>query len=340
MPDGGDRPASEPVFVVTRRGLRRVLVVCGAVVVLAAVGGAAYVIGRTTSTRTTAMAQPAGSTLEEFTVASGAMEPAIGVGDRILVDPLTSSHPYPIRRGAIIVFRTPPKEDCGGSAVRDLVKRVIGLPGERIASSGNTVLIDGKPLAEPWLPAGEPLGKPIKSTIIPKHSYYVLGDNRPNSCDSRYWGPVARSLIVGKVVRILPGSATAPSTAPATTLLPSTSTTTTVPPTTTTAPPTTTTTTAAPGTLNPTPPAALLQALATPGTPASSSTGTYTATLDPNDSTWANYSFTPSPVSNLQGVGGFAEQINGSWQIMWEGTGDPCSGAVPDSVLAGFGITC
>ena len=83
------------------------------------------------------------------------------------------------------------------------MKRVIGLPGDRIASRGDTVLIDGKPLPEPWLPRGTPLGPPIRSTVVPVGTYYVLGDNRATSCDSRYWGTVPRSLIVGKVVAVI-----------------------------------------------------------------------------------------------------------------------------------------
>jgi signal peptidase I len=103
--------------------------------------------------------------------------------------------------------------------VADLVKRVIGLPGETISLSGHGyVLINGKRLDETWLPssvqgttypgpAGNAyaLDQPYK---IPADEYFVMGDNRDDSCDSRYWGPLAGSLIVGKVdVRIWPLSA-------------------------------------------------------------------------------------------------------------------------------------
>ena len=136
---------------------------------------------------------------QTFYIPSGSMEPTLQIGDRIIVDKL-SYHLHSVDRGDIIVFARPPLEDCAGPPVNDLVKRVIGLPGERISSRGNTVLINGKPLAEPWLPKGEALGQPIPPTVVPPNSYYVLGDNRDGSCDSRYWGPVPRSLIVGKVV--------------------------------------------------------------------------------------------------------------------------------------------
>ncbi len=74
------------------------------------------------------------------------MTPTLMPGDRIVVDKLSST----IHRGDIVVFHNVPA-DQGGPAV--LVKRVIGLPGETISSVGNTVLINGKPLSEPWLPA-------------------------------------------------------------------------------------------------------------------------------------------------------------------------------------------
>jgi signal peptidase I len=137
--------------------------------------------------------------IQTFYIPSGSMEPTLQVGDRIVVDKL-SYHLHGVGRGDIVVFQRPPNEDCGGPVVNDLVKRVIGLPGERISSRGNTVLINGKPLAEPWLPKGTMLGHPITPMVVPPGNYYVLGDNRNASCDSRYWGPVPRSLIVGKVV--------------------------------------------------------------------------------------------------------------------------------------------
>ena len=104
------------------------------------------------------------------------------------------------------MFRRPPTEDCGGPVVPDLVKRVIGLPGETIQGKGGVVYIDGKKLAEPWLPK-------VQSTYtsnfgplrIPKGDYFMMGDNRVDSCDSRDWGPLPSSYIVGKVIlRIWP----------------------------------------------------------------------------------------------------------------------------------------
>ena len=155
--------------------------------------------------------------VQTFFIPSGSMEPTLQIGDRILVNKL-SYHLHSVDRGDIVVFSRPPAEDCGGPEVNDLVKRVIGLPGETISTSGGYVYIDGKRLNETWLPASKqgttgegPPGSPSnldRPFHIPANDYFVMGDNRTDSCDSRYWGPIARSLIVGKVeFRVWPLSA-------------------------------------------------------------------------------------------------------------------------------------
>ena len=149
-----------------------------------------------------------------YSIPSGSMEPTLQIGDRIVVDKL-SYHLHGVDRGNIIVFSTPPKENCAGPPVSDLVKRVIGLPGETISVSGGRVYINGKYLLEPWLPRSDqnattPGPSPERYALhhpytIPSGYVYVMGDNRMESCDSRYWGPVAESTIVGKVdLRIWP----------------------------------------------------------------------------------------------------------------------------------------
>jgi signal peptidase I len=77
---------------------------------------------------------------------------------------------------------------------------VIGLPGQTIQSKGNTVYINGKALAEPWLPAGTQLGRAIPEQKIPTGRFFMMGDNRSISCDSRYWGTIPGSSIIGKVL--------------------------------------------------------------------------------------------------------------------------------------------
>jgi signal peptidase I len=140
--------------------------------------------------------------VQTFFVPSASMEPTLLPGDRMLVLKVG----YSLGRGSIVVFRHPPRETpdmCAGSSTDDLVKRIIGLPGEYISSRGNTVLINGKPLAEPWLPKGEPLGPPIPAQRIPANYYFMMGDNRTDSCDSRRWGPIPRSLIIGQVIVVV-----------------------------------------------------------------------------------------------------------------------------------------
>ena len=155
--------------------------------------------------------------VQTFFIPSGSMEPTLQIGDRILVNKL-SYHLHGVDRGDIVVFSRPPTENCGGTPVNDLVKRVIGLPGDVISLSDGYVYIDGKRLDESWLPASEqgitvrgPFGNssnlahPYK---VPANDYFVMGDNRTDSCDSRYWGPISKSLIVGKVeLRVWPISA-------------------------------------------------------------------------------------------------------------------------------------
>lgn len=152
--------------------------------------------------------------VQTFFIPSGSMEPTLQIGDRILVNKL-SYHLHGVDRGNIVVFSRPPAENCGGPEVNDLVKRVIGLPGDVVSLTNGYVYIDGKRLDESWLPASEQgitvagpagnssnLARPYR---VPANDYFVMGDNRTDSCDSRYWGPISRSLIVGKVeLRVWP----------------------------------------------------------------------------------------------------------------------------------------
>jgi signal peptidase I len=149
-----------------------------------------------------------------YSIPSGSMEPTLQVGDRIVVDKL-SYDLHGVDRGNIVVFSTPKDEHCAGPPVANLVKRVIGLPGETISLSEGQVYINGKLLAEPWLQRAvqkETIPGPSTKAYsleepykVPSGDVFVMGDNRTQSCDSRYWGPIAESTIVGKVdVRIWP----------------------------------------------------------------------------------------------------------------------------------------
>src|ERR1700690_968047 len=87
--------------------------------------------------------------VQTFFIPSGSMEPTLHVGDRILVNKLSVRFGT-INIGDIIVFKAPPAEKCDDGEYQDLVKRVIGLPGDVMSSKGNSVYIDGKALKEPW----------------------------------------------------------------------------------------------------------------------------------------------------------------------------------------------
>ncbi len=143
-----------------------------------------------------------------MTVPTPSMEPTILVGDRVLVDkftirnafdrglPVAPSHA--VRRGDIVVFKHP-------TDILNLwVKRVIGLPGEIVEIRGKQVFIDGEPLEEPYKHhsdrtvmrgSGRDYYGPSR---VPRDHFFVLGDNRDNSLDSRYWGFLKRELLVGR----------------------------------------------------------------------------------------------------------------------------------------------
>ncbi len=193
-PDAAPRPEPAPANPHPTRWIKEAVIVV-VVAVLVAVLLRAFVV-------------------QTFFIPSGSMEPTLQIGDRILVNKL-SYHLHGVDRGDIVVFSRPPAEDCGGTQVNDLVKRVIGLPGDVVSLTGGYVYIDGKRLDESWLPSSEQgitvagpagngsnLARPYR---VPANNYFVMGDNRTDSCDSRYWGPIGRSLIVGKVeLRVWP----------------------------------------------------------------------------------------------------------------------------------------
>jgi signal peptidase I len=147
---------------------------------------------------------------QTFYIPSTSMVPTLQVGDRIVVSKLSVRFGT-IHRGDILVFTRPPSEACGGAEVNDLVKRVIGLPGEGLKSVGNSIYYTEDPMTtsargptwhlmeQPWTHT-EPLGAPITpDTVVPQGQYFMMGDNQSLSCDSRYWGPIERDSIVGKV---------------------------------------------------------------------------------------------------------------------------------------------
>ena len=135
--------------------------------------------------------------IQAFFIPSASMEPTLFPGDHVLVNKL-SYDVHNVNTGDVIVFRRPPADNS--SDVGDLIKRVVGLPGQTISVANCRVYINGKELSQPYLPKGWQaiqycttwVGGPGTANLhnpytVPKGEYFVMGDNRMDSDDSRYW---------------------------------------------------------------------------------------------------------------------------------------------------------
>jgi signal peptidase I len=147
--------------------------------------------------------------VQTFYIPSPSMSPTLKVGDRIVVSKLSYDF-HGVQRGDIVVFNAP-SAVASSCLTTDkvLVKRVIGLPGETISDHDGVVYIDGKALHETYLPKDDPATytAPFGPVHIASNHYFVMGDNRTESCDSRYWGTITSSELIGKVeMRIWPVS--------------------------------------------------------------------------------------------------------------------------------------
>jgi signal peptidase I len=152
--------------------------------------------------------------VQAFKIPSGSMEPNLLIGDHLLVNKFVAAPTLTriedtllpiesIRRGDVIVFKHPKIPE------RDLIKRTIGLPGETIELREGHVYINGKALDEPYvhfllptaadLPTGDPRRK-FGPVTVPAGQYFMMGDNRDNSEDSRYWGFLPREYVKGKAL--------------------------------------------------------------------------------------------------------------------------------------------
>ncbi|MCU1430420.1 MAG: signal peptidase [Actinomycetia bacterium] len=137
---------------------------------------------------------------QAFYIPSDSMVPTLKRHDRVLVNKL-SYKLHAVHRGDIVVFKKPPKESLD---IKDLVKRVVGLPGETVEAHDNHVYVNGKQLKESYLPVGT-VQRAFSPQTVPRDSIWVMGDNREGSEDSRVFGPIKKSSIVGRVfVRIWP----------------------------------------------------------------------------------------------------------------------------------------
>lgn len=145
--------------------------------------------------------------IQAFWIPSDSMEPTLHEGDRVLVNKL-SYKLHDVHRGDIIVFKRPERaqSDTPEDDIEDLIKRVIGLPGDTIETVDGVIYINDKPLPEPYLPPNTRSDQPpVTRQEIPDGQYFVMGDNRSNSQDSRWFGPIDEDLIVGRAfVRIYP----------------------------------------------------------------------------------------------------------------------------------------
>jgi signal peptidase I len=141
---------------------------------------------------------------QAFYIPSDSMVPALKTNDRVIVNKL-SYKLHPVHRGDIIVFKSPPNVD---PSVKDLVKRVIALPGETVEGKRDGhIYVNGKVLPEKYLPKGTPPGPSFSAITVPADSYWVMGDNRANSRDSRFFPEhfIRKKDIIGRVfLRIWP----------------------------------------------------------------------------------------------------------------------------------------
>jgi signal peptidase I len=132
-------------------------------------------------------------TVQNYLVDGISMQPGLQNGEYVLVNKVAYVFHSP-ERGDVIVFEWPV------DTTKNLIKRVIGLPGDKIVLTSTTVTVDGVTLKEPYISA--PLNFSGKEITVPANDYFVMGDNRPDSDDSRDWGFLPRNYIIGKAVMV------------------------------------------------------------------------------------------------------------------------------------------
>jgi signal peptidase I len=145
--------------------------------------------------------------IQPFSLPGDAMSPSLKSGDRLLVlkSGLLRGN---IHSGEIVVFHPPRSLPCTvvGGRARDLALRVVAVPGEVIWSAGNTIFIDGRPLRKPsWYDPrfGQVGSTPIRSTTLASGQYFVMADKRSDACDSRAFGPISKSSVVGEGIAVV-----------------------------------------------------------------------------------------------------------------------------------------
>jgi signal peptidase I len=148
--------------------------------------------------------------INPYRIPSSSMEPTLHCArpadgcearfsDRVLACRLCYRFANP-KRGDIVVFHTPPLAAVRCGLGGTYVKRLIGLPGELWEERGGNVFINGVRIDEPYVGAARRDSRTIAPIRIGRGRYFMMGDNRSSSCDSRLWGTVPRASLIGKVV--------------------------------------------------------------------------------------------------------------------------------------------
>jgi signal peptidase I len=123
------------------------------------------------------------------------MQPGIKDGDRLSLVRFDRGAEFDVKRGDVVLFRYPKDPE------KSYLKRLVGLPGETVEIRAGRVLIDGRELPEPYVdPQLNEARDSAPPVYVEPHHYYVLGDNRDNSADSRLWGLIPEKNIYGKVL--------------------------------------------------------------------------------------------------------------------------------------------
>jgi signal peptidase I len=139
--------------------------------------------------------------IQAFFIPSASMFPTLAVDDRVLVNKL-SYDLHEVNRGDLVVFERPASE--ADSDVKDLIKRVVALEGDTVESIDGRLVVNGEPLDEPYVATGAETSGVDTQTIPPGH-VFVMGDNREDSRDSRFFGPLDEELIIGRAfVKVWP----------------------------------------------------------------------------------------------------------------------------------------
>lgn len=131
-------------------------------------------------------------------IPSESMYPTLYEGDRLVVEKVSYRFQQP-KTGDIVVFQPPAElQKRGYDKDQAFIKRIIGLPGEILSVSNGKVYLNGKPLQEDYI--AEPPSQPFPPVKVPENQFFVMGDNRNNSNDSRYWGFLPKENIIGRAV--------------------------------------------------------------------------------------------------------------------------------------------